>query len=63
MVTVLSSDTEEALDLLSLSPSHGVSSQPSGVIPRNPHRVQVSVATCSRIDSNPMIRPRAFTLH
>jgi hypothetical protein len=30
VVTLSSSDTEEALELLSLSPSDGVSSRPSG---------------------------------
>jgi hypothetical protein len=45
---VLSSDTEEALELLSLSLGHGA---------------RLPVATCFSIRPKPMIWPRAFMLH
>jgi hypothetical protein len=63
VVTLSSSDTKEALELLSLSPDRGVSSQPSRVggggeaTPRNLHQALILVVTCSRIGPKPMIWP------
>jgi hypothetical protein len=53
VVTLSSSDTEEALELLPLSPGCGVSSRLLGALPRS--LGQALVVICLKIRTKPMI--------